>query len=81
MNDVSHLLTIIDEYLQATGTKEVTLSFWVFNDSKKISSMRERGADITLGRFNHALTWFSARWPDGAVWPENVVRPEVERAA
>ena len=74
MNDVSHLLTIIDEYLRVTGTKEVTVSFWVFNDSKKISSMRE-GADITLGRFNAALAWFSNKWPEGAAWPVDVVRP------
>lgn len=80
MNDVSHLLAIADEFMRVTETKEVTLSFWVFNDSKKLQSMRA-GADITMGRFNHALTWFSARWPEGAEWPADVVRPEVERAA
>lgn len=74
MNETSHLISLADEYLRATGTKDVTLSFWVFNDSKKLTSLRA-GSDITLGRFNAALRWFSEHWPENANWPDEVARP------
>ncbi|WP_011580533.1 MULTISPECIES: hypothetical protein [Chelativorans] len=80
MNDVSHLISIADEFMRATSTKEVTVSFWVFNDSKKLAALR-RGADITVGRYNAALQWFSDQWPENAVWPSGVARPATEQAA
>lgn len=80
MNETSHLISLADEYLRATGAKDVTLSFWVFNDSKKLTSLRG-GSDITLGRFNASLRWFSEHWPDGAVWPANIARPTVSEVA
>lgn len=80
MNDISHLLTIVDEYLRATKAKDVTVSFWVFNDSKKLSALRS-GADITVGRYNAAIRWFSDHWPADAIWPADIVRPVAERAA
>ncbi len=74
MSEISHLLTVIDAFTAATSVKEVTLSHRVFGDSKKIAALRS-GSDITLGRFNGALDWFAANWPEGADWPEGVTRP------
>lgn len=80
MSEISHLLTVIDTFAAATSVKEVTLSHRVFGDSKKIAALRS-GSDITLGRFNGALDWFSANWPHDVVWPEGVARPTVDEAA
>lgn len=81
MNQIAELLSIVDAYMKATGRKETTVSTTVFNDGKKLTSLRDGTADIGTRRYNSALTWFSENWPDGAVWPEGVSRPEVEQAA
>jgi len=80
MTEIAHLLTLADAFIAATSIKEVTLSHRVFGDSKKLAAIRG-GADITLGRFNAALEWFSANWPEGAEWPEGIARPTTEQAA
>ena len=80
MTEIAHLLTLADAFIAATSVKEVTLSHRVFGDSKKLAAIRG-GADITLGRFNAALEWFSANWPEGAGWPEGIARPTTEQAA
>jgi len=80
MTEIAHLLTLADAFIAATSVKEVTLSHRVFGDSKKLAAIRG-GADITLGRFNAALEWFSANWPEGAEWPEGIARPTTEQAA
>jgi hypothetical protein len=80
MTEIAHLLSLTDRFLAATSIKEVTLSHRVFGDSKKLAAIRN-GADITLGRFNSAIEWFSDNWPDDASWPEGVSRPAREHAA
>lgn len=74
MNEIAHLLTVADTYIEAASVKEVTLSHRLFGDSKKLTALRD-GADITVSRFNGAMIWFSANWPDGAEWPEGIGRP------
>lgn len=80
MTEIEHLLSVADAYKAALLIEDTTVSARVFDDSKKLAALRE-GADITLGRFNKALVWFSANWPDGAEWPVHVMRPEMESAA
>jgi hypothetical protein len=80
MIEIAHLLAVIDAYRNATGVEDTTVSYRVFDDSKKIAALRS-GSDLTTSRFNAALAWFASHWPDGAQWPVDVVRPEVERAA
>jgi hypothetical protein len=79
MTEIAHLLSLADAFIAATSIKEVTLSHRVFGDSKKLAAIR-KGADITLGRFNAALEWFSLNWPADAEWPSEVARP-AEQAA
>jgi hypothetical protein len=74
MYETSQLVTLADRFVEATDTKDVTLSFWVFNDSKKLAALR-MGAGITVERFNDALRWFDAHWPSGATWPNSIHRP------
>lgn len=78
MIDVNHLLDVADAYARISGIEEKTVSNRVFQDSKKLAAIRD-GSDITVGRFNSALAWFAANWPEGGVWPSGVHRPsEVE---
>ncbi|MBA3576218.1 MAG: hypothetical protein H0W39_01180 [Sphingomonas sp.] len=75
MIEIAHLLAVADAYKQATSLEDVTVSHRLFGDSKKLAALRT-GSDITLGRFNAALHWFSANWPAAAVWPDEFNRPE-----
>lgn len=82
MNEIGHLLSVADAYKRALKLEDVTVSARVFSDSKKLGALR-RGSDITVGRFNAALHWFSENWPEKARWPSHVSRPvaQPERAA
>jgi hypothetical protein len=80
MITAKHLTALSQEYMRATGTKEVTLSYWIFADSKKLKSLRD-DADITVGRYNQALDWFDCNWPPNGIWPAEVDRPGVSSKA
>ena len=75
MIDHLTLLTLADLFTGATGVRDVTLSHRLFGDSKKLAALRD-GADITVGRFNSAVRWFSTNWPEDLAWPHSVPRPE-----
>lgn len=80
MFEISHIITLADEYARAAQIGEKTVSGRVFNDRNKLGALRD-GAEITVGRFNAALVWFSENWPEDAVWPADVMRPVVVEAA
>lgn len=74
MFEIHHLILLADEYARVGAVEEKTVSHRVFDDSKKLRLLRE-GGDITVGRFNSAVRWFSANWPEGADWPAEIPRP------
>jgi hypothetical protein len=80
MLNIEHLITVADEYGRAAQVEEKTVSSRVFQDSKKLAAIRG-GSDITVGRYNAALAWFSQNWPEDAAWPHDVPRPAAEVAA
>lgn len=66
---IPDLLVVADAWKAATGIeRDTTLSHRMFGDSKRLGQLRE-GRDITVGRFNAAMTWFAANWPEGAAMP------------
>jgi len=71
------LLEIADLFRSLTGLEEVTLSYRIFGDTKKLRALRG-DAGITLDRFNAAMTWFAANWPADLVLPERLIsfRPD-----
>lgn len=75
MIQIAHLLSVADAFQKASPVSDTTLSFRVFKDSKKLGALRA-GSDITTGRFNDAMAWFSENWPEQGVWPETIPRPE-----
>jgi hypothetical protein len=79
MNAIEQLLALADEYARATGAGETTVSWRVFGDTKKLGAIRA-GSDIQTGRFERAIIWFSANWPESAAWPSQIERPVVQAA-
>lgn len=77
MAHLDQLLTVAAAYKTAAGlTDDKTVSSRAFGDSKKLSAL-QAGADITLGRFNATMRWFSENWPAEAPWPDAVERPSI----
>lgn len=67
---VSDLTDVADAFRSAAGVaKETTLSHRVFGDTKVLGRLRI-GGEITVGRFNAAMRWFSDNWPPGSDRPE-----------
>lgn len=50
------------------------VSTLVFGDGRKLKMVGE-GGDLTTGRFEMAMRWFSANWPADLDWPAEVPRP------
>lgn len=80
MSGIESLLRVARAYALAEDIEMKTVSWRVFGDSKKLSAI-EAGRDIQLGRFENAMQWFSDNWPQSAVWPCGVARPERSEAA
>jgi len=78
MSTLKPLLSLIDAYIDVTGTTDASLSLRAFNDGKRIPALR-RGADLTTRRLDQTIAWFSANWPENAEWPDGVDRPAVRR--
>ena len=74
------ILSLAEAYATAHGLELVTVSSRVFNDGKKLSSIKD-GSDLTLKRALHALRWFSDQWPDHLDWPETIDRPSKSEVA
>ena len=65
------LLETADLFRSLTGVEEVTLSYRMFGDTKKLRALRG-DAGITLDRFNAAMTWFATNWPEDGERPERL---------
>ncbi|WP_299663882.1 hypothetical protein [uncultured Ruegeria sp.] len=69
MINVSTLINASDAYKSAAEVDaDTTVSYRMFGDSKKLSALRS-GGDITVGRFNSAMSWLLENWPDGKEIP------------
>ena len=73
MSGIEQLLCVARRYAQVEGVPLSTVSSRALNDGKKLAAL-ESGSDITVGRLEEALRWFSERLPEGD-WPAEVARP------
>lgn len=80
MTLVDQLLTLARVYSKARDLSQSRVSTLVFNDGKVFDRLSV-GKDMTTGRFETAVRWFSANWPEGADWPDEIERPVPSEAA
>lgn len=62
------ILDVADSFIALTGARESGVSWQAFGESRKLSLLRG-SADLTLARFNAAMRWFAANWPEGSERP------------
>ncbi len=63
------LLNLSELYASARGLSISRVSTLVFSDGKVLTRI-SGGGDITTGRFETAICWFSDNWPEGEPWPD-----------
>lgn len=80
MSGIEQLLTVARRYAELEGVSLTTVSSRALNDGKKLRAL-EDGADITVGRLEQTLSWFSDNWPASGDWPSDIARPAVEARA
>lgn len=80
MISADHIVRLANLYADATGSTPGGVSARVFDDSKKVAAI-VGGADITIGRYNRAMKWFSENWPQDVTWPDDIPRPGDQAAA
>lgn len=68
------LLALFDAFAEARRLSRSRISTLVFNGGHVIDRVAA-GGDVTTGKFEDAVKWFSDNWPEDAVWPEGVARP------
>ena len=80
MNLRNHLVLVAEAYGAATGLSLSRISTIVLNGGSRLPDIASGRSDITLGKFEDAMRWFSANWPADAAWPDGVARPFPESA-
>lgn len=80
MSLIDQLLIVAAEYGRAEGVDDVTVSWRIFGDSKKLAALKA-GKDIQVKRMEAAMRTLSAKWPDAASWPDEVARPQITQDA
>lgn len=74
MNFRQHLLGLIDAFAAAKGLSGSRVTTLAMNSGSVYRFLRE-GKDITVGRLESAVRWFSDNWPADLPWPEGIARP------
>ena len=74
MNVRQQLLALIDVYAHAKGVSGSRVTTLVMKSGNVYRTLRE-GGNITLGRVDDAVQWFSDNWPAGTDWPKGIARP------
>lgn len=71
---IDHLIRVIEAYCAGRGVSEARASTLIFNGGGRVKQLRE-GRDIGVLQASKAFQWLSDNWPDGAAWPDGVIRP------
>lgn len=80
MKATDQLIAVARVYAAGAEVEQSVVSWRVFGDSKKLGAIIN-GADIQTRRFEAAMDWFRANWPEGTAWPKGVSRPFLGEAA
>lgn len=71
-----NLETLAGLYASAMGLKLSTVAQKALGDWRFFERLGEQErASFTIRKYDAAVAWFSARWPEGIGWPAEVLRP------
>ncbi|TIS37544.1 hypothetical protein [Mesorhizobium sp.] len=77
---IRHLLTLLDNFRAKKALQESTIGRLCAADGEFFPRLRE-GKTFTARKYDAVVEWFSDNWPEGAEWPDSVLRPSKTEAA
>ena len=80
MSEPSHVAHLIEVYAAAKGASPHTVARKCSGDGRTYARLTN-GHDITTGRAQRILQWFSKKWPPDLPWPHDIHRPAPSEAA
>lgn len=72
--DIEHLLILAELYGSNKAIALSTVSLYAAGQGRLMERLRA-GCQITVGRRDRILQWFSDHWPAGLDWPQEIERP------
>ncbi|WP_071971953.1 hypothetical protein [Sulfitobacter alexandrii] len=72
------IIRLADAYVEQTKLKLSTVSSYAANDGKFFRNLKLT-SDVTIGRANRIVQWFSDNWPADLEWPDDIPRPSPNR--
>jgi hypothetical protein len=70
----AHLLSLIAAFSAASDRAESTVAQVAAGDWRFFTHLRA-SKGFRVGTYDRVVAWFSANWPEGAVWPDDIDRP------
>jgi hypothetical protein len=77
---VANLSAVFAAFAKASNLSTSTIWLRAAKDARFMTRV-EGGGSFTVKTYDAVISWFSANWPENAVWPESVVRPFQTEAA
>jgi hypothetical protein len=74
MNMREQIVAVADRYAELSEIGRKRVSFILLNRGSKLDHIAG-GADLNTATFERSMQWLSDHWPDGADWPDGIVRP------
>lgn len=71
---IRHLERILAAYREKDERAESTIGRFCAGDGDFFDRLRS-GKGFNVRTYDRVVGWFSANWPEGAVWPDDVLRP------
>jgi hypothetical protein len=77
---VANLSAVFAAFAQASNLSSSTIWLRAAKDARFMTRV-EGGGSFTVKTYDAVISWFSANWPESAIWPESVARPFPAEAA
>ena len=72
--DINDLLHLAELYASSKSLALSTVSLYAAGQGRLMARLQS-GCEITVGRRDRILQWFSDHWPAELAWPEEIERP------
>lgn len=73
---LANLKSLAGVYAEATGLGLSTVCQRAFGDWRFFERLKDSDrASFTVRKYDAAVVWFAANWPEGSQWPERIARP------
>lgn len=71
-----NLRRLLGAFILATNLSEATVARHAAGDWRFFERIA-CGASFRVRTYDRVIDWFSAHWPAGSVWPEDIARPSI----